>query len=1088
MPTTPKKKAVRRVKRGPNGKLIVVFYDADTGYELTDLSDYEVLDQGALPSTTSSDTTDAIPTPAGGGGSSNASSGSSNSGGEPFDWYAFQNRPGASRGTGNIVEDLKRTLTDLTGVTKPDPKAAITPPATSPATSPVGLTTTKKLTAPGYNNAGTGATYDEVKAFNTTSSSPSIQTEITGPFTDVDGIPVMFQNYLNIVAGPMTTKLMTGDLKTNLVDLLQRTPDSVFEHAAKKIIETNSELPEDERMEWYKVSALISMPKGNLIQAVKNLPVEKFQEAQLRYGKPYTKTEVQTEVQTGTHGKIPIDNTGVTSVGQSKYFDKKEDTVFVPNKGPTFADVESFNSKTTPSGTSAGLINPTVKTPDGVAPYTGGITPGIKVARNVTIRDTPMVRDLPFRDTMGVDLAAVMYAVDPSLTAVINSAGQVSVANGGVAGVDRIGVTTVNHDVRGVKGQEQSYAFDVQFFDANGKQQTPANNPKLLGEIAKYAVIAGFTQTGMGGGIVHLGKDPKETPGQRKWSYPEGTAVNPIILDGINAGKQIVASGQANEIYLKMVTAVSAESPLNAPLPRPDPRNAAPITATATGNAALGIGVDARLQALLEPFKQPPANDSLFPKFTDPFAPLFETIGEFFNPQETNVYSPTVAGRSDVISDNTFNQTNAAISEDPLIKEIMDALPTGTQTQLNAVRPEGSASGMPAAPTNMVRPEGPIGSLPATPTDMVRPSGSIGSLPAAPIGSQSPAQLQQNMGFMKAKDNTGNTTETSALTGPYSLNDPDRRDKVIYTILGEAVGEGMEGMTAVANVIKNRALSGDYPTDPKDVVTQKRQFSPWNPATQGGNIDSIMAAYPPNSKEYKQALQIAELVFSGQLPDNTGKSVFFHRSDLTPYWADEVQNEHYGTVQIGNHTFYPQSDVGAFSAKAPSASSLNKPASGTVKNDAYFTDDEPTRGFMEPKIMQSESGQAAKAADKNPSTYVAPASSQPSSSPISNTGVAQTVSKGISKASNDSSNKSTYVEGQNATGTGFMPKSSPTVTSPTKVTSSAPKPATTSSSTNTSTSASKTSNTSKPSTTSTSPSKTSNTSTSGARSSGINNV
>ena len=53
-------------------------------------------------------------------------------------------------------------------------------------------------------------------------------------------------------------------------------------------------------------------------------------------------------------------------------------------------------------------------------------------------------------------------------------------------------------------------------------------------------------------------------------------------------------------------------------------------------------------------------------------------------------------------------------------------------------------------------------------------------------------------------------------------------ETLTYTILGEARGEGVDGMSMVANVIRNRAESGLFPSSPYDVAMQGEgtQFDP----------------------------------------------------------------------------------------------------------------------------------------------------------------------------------------------------------------------------------------------------------------------
>lgn len=124
-----------------------------------------------------------------------------------------------------------------------------------------------------------------------------------------------------------------------------------------------------------------------------------------------------------------------------------------------------------------------------------------------------------------------------------------------------------------------------------------------------------------------------------------------------------------------------------------------------------------------------------------------------------------------------------------------------------------------------------------------------------------------------------------------------QKDILVRTILGEARGEGLDGMEAVAQVIRNRTNSGRFPSDPAAVALQPSQFSVWNTGAGGGKTD-----YNKNSDLYRKAEQAVERVFSGQVPDRTNGALFYHTPSVSPNWAGEVNK--YGTTQLGNHIFY----------------------------------------------------------------------------------------------------------------------------------------------------------------------------------------
>ena len=79
---------------------------------------------------------------------------------------------------------------------------------------------------------------------------------------------------------------------------------------------------------------------------------------------------------------------------------------------------------------------------------------------------------------------------------------------------------------------------------------------------------------------------------------------------------------------------------------------------------------------------------------------------------------------------------------------------------------------------------------------------------------------------------------------------------MIRTIVGEAAGEGPEGMAAVALVIRNRMADSRYPDTPGGVSLQPGQFSAWN--TDGSGND-LVRQYGPGTETYDRAALIARL-------------------------------------------------------------------------------------------------------------------------------------------------------------------------------------------------------------------------------------
>lgn len=105
-----KKLAYRRVIRdSQTNQLRVAFFDATTNQEITDLTGYEIVDGGTNAPIVNTPPTTNPDTPNTGSSSTNYDAA------EPFNWQEFQNRPGASKGSGNIFDDIQKTIGDVKG-------------------------------------------------------------------------------------------------------------------------------------------------------------------------------------------------------------------------------------------------------------------------------------------------------------------------------------------------------------------------------------------------------------------------------------------------------------------------------------------------------------------------------------------------------------------------------------------------------------------------------------------------------------------------------------------------------------------------------------------------------------------------------------------------------------------------------------------------------------------------------------------------------------------------------------------------------------------------------------------------------------
>lgn len=147
-----------------------------------------------------------------------------------------------------------------------------------------------------------------------------------------------------------------------------------------------------------------------------------------------------------------------------------------------------------------------------------------------------------------------------------------------------------------------------------------------------------------------------------------------------------------------------------------------------------------------------------------------------------------------------------------------------------------------------------------------------------------------------------------------ALTRAELRD-IVYTVLGEAAGEGNSGMAAVTHVILNRANDPRYPDSPAEVATQANragihQFSAWNTKALGGN--SPMVRYPVTSPTFRRAELVVKQVMAGGVPDYTyGATHYWSPNGMggnDPYWATSESTAH-GRVKIGGHVFLARKAV-----------------------------------------------------------------------------------------------------------------------------------------------------------------------------------
>lgn len=128
-------------------------------------------------------------------------------------------------------------------------------------------------------------------------------------------------------------------------------------------------------------------------------------------------------------------------------------------------------------------------------------------------------------------------------------------------------------------------------------------------------------------------------------------------------------------------------------------------------------------------------------------------------------------------------------------------------------------------------------------------------------------------------------------------------DVLARTLWGEARGEGLKGMEAVASVVLNRVAVAEHRghywwgANIISVCQKPYQFSCWN--RSDANYRKLQAVTDKDI-HYATAVRIARRAVAGTLEDATGGATHYHARGISPNWAKGRQP----AAVIGNHIFY----------------------------------------------------------------------------------------------------------------------------------------------------------------------------------------
>jgi len=167
------------------------------------------------------------------------------------------------------------------------------------------------------------------------------------------------------------------------------------------------------------------------------------------------------------------------------------------------------------------------------------------------------------------------------------------------------------------------------------------------------------------------------------------------------------------------------------------------------------------------------------------------------------------------------------------------------------------------------------------------------------VFTDSNAPVSTTTGGNPGSGNTGNRGAGDRLPRRTSLTE---RELLAITLVGEAGGEGDQGMLAVGNVIANRTRAGYRGNTISEVIMSPRQFSVWNDQSP----ESLYNARK-DTDVYRRADRIAGEILSGRANDITGGATSYlnvpvtaqQRGGSLPPWyrRDRI------TRVIGKHTF-----------------------------------------------------------------------------------------------------------------------------------------------------------------------------------------
>lgn len=116
----------------------------------------------------------------------------------------------------------------------------------------------------------------------------------------------------------------------------------------------------------------------------------------------------------------------------------------------------------------------------------------------------------------------------------------------------------------------------------------------------------------------------------------------------------------------------------------------------------------------------------------------------------------------------------------------------------------------------------------------------------------------------------------------------------------EARGEPLRGQYAVAEVTMNRLASPRFPDTVCDVVHDTRWDTSRRRLVAHFSWTAFKLRLESGSPEWKQAMDVATVVYDGRHEPIVPNALFYHATYVTPYWASSKRV----VARIGSHVFY----------------------------------------------------------------------------------------------------------------------------------------------------------------------------------------